>query len=239
MDGIGLLQTMTLSSMVLEAMPSTSTFATALYVGTPSPQHVLGVVDSRLHRISASCAFKQPSKVLSRRKRPASWGRTQDTPCCSLPAAASPDAAREEDPWMGDSIAAVSGDIAEGENSAPFFSHSMISAAATAAAAAAATTTATAAAATTTAAGDGEVDSKGGNEEMFTFAPSPLPEGTTLRAMQETDIDSVVGLAFEEFYEGPTIVEGVSGLDIWQATWRRARLNGSFQDSDVEELTDW
>eukprot|EP00904_Undaria_pinnatifida_P009254 jgi/Undpi1/5459/HiC_scaffold_2.g00738.m1 len=57
--------------------------------------------------------------------------------------------------------------------------------------------------------------------------------------MQETDIDSVVGLAFEEFYEGPTIVEGVSGLDIWQATWRRARLNGSFQDSDVEELTDW
>ena len=231
MDGIGFLKTLTLSSMVLEVMPTTPAFATALYAGNANacPSHVLG--DSRLRRIPTSCAAFKPSKTLSRRRRPASWGRTQGPPRCSLPSTASADAGREEDTWI-DNISGGAADTGD----APFFAPSMITAAAATATAAAAAT-ATTGGAGGAGGGDG-IDSRG-DREAFTFASKPLPEGTTLRPMLETDIDSVVGLAFEEFYEGPVKVENVRGVKIWEETWRRAKLNGSFQGDDVEELTDW
>ena len=239
MEGIGLLKTLTLSSMVLEAMPTTPAFATALYLGNVNvcPSHVLG--DSRLRRIPSSCAAFKPSKALSRRRRPASWGHSQDPPRCLLPAAASADAGREEDPWMND----IPGGVADA-GEAPFFSPSMMTAAAAATSTAAAAGAAAAAAAAAAAGGGGSAGGGGGvdstsDREAFTFAPKPLPEGTTLRPMQETDIDSVVGLAFQEFYEGPVNVDDVRGVDIWGETWRRAKLYGSFQEDDIEELNDW
>lgn len=78
--------------------------------------------------------------------------------------------------------------------------------------------------------------------DAFTFPPKPLPEGRVVRPMREGDIDSVVDLAFEEFYEGPAEVEDTASLEgwrVWEETWRRATLIGHFEEADVEKLTDW
>ncbi|CAM9906024.1 unnamed protein product [Pylaiella littoralis] len=77
--------------------------------------------------------------------------------------------------------------------------------------------------------------------KAFVFTAKPLPEGATLRGMEQSDVDGVVGLAFEEYYEGPTeFSSGVhEGFGVLKSTWRRAVQRGVVEEADVEQLTDW
>lgn len=63
--------------------------------------------------------------------------------------------------------------------------------------------------------------------------------------MQPEDIDSVVALAFEEYYSASSdflqalSVDGVNTGGVLGAICKRAGENGSFERSDVDRLVDW
>lgn len=76
------------------------------------------------------------------------------------------------------------------------------------------------------------------------LAAKPLGEGRTLRRMQECDIDGVVGLACEEFYEGPIDVTGqmLGTMDLWSTCgrmWRELSSSDEVDQTKVEELSEW
>ncbi|CAB1099868.1 unnamed protein product [Ectocarpus sp. CCAP 1310/34] len=81
----------------------------------------------------------------------------------------------------------------------------------------------------------------GQSRDAFTFAPKPLREGRVLRAMKRADVDGVVNLAFEEYYNGPMdFSAGLrGGFAVLESAWRSALRNGKFQEADKERLTDW
>lgn len=71
-----------------------------------------------------------------------------------------------------------------------------------------------------------------------------LSEGRNVRPMRESDLDDVVGLALSEFYEGGTDLENTENiknqtLEMFGEAWQRASLNGRFDQTDMERLTDW
>lgn len=82
------------------------------------------------------------------------------------------------------------------------------------------------------------VDS-GGGSDAFVFEPNPLPQGRSLRRLKPADIDGVVALAFEEYYDGAADIAQATALEVWGDTWEQGTLNGSFDQSDVDQLTDW
>lgn len=74
--------------------------------------------------------------------------------------------------------------------------------------------------------------------------PQALSEGRSLRPMRESDLAEVVGLALSEFYEGGTDLENTAStksqtLEMFGEAWQRASLNGRFDQTDMERLTDW
>lgn len=83
---------------------------------------------------------------------------------------------------------------------------------------------------------------------VSTSALKPLLEGRVLRKMNKADINDVVCLAFEEYYDCPaefglntrTGVDNLDGLfSLLEAMWRNAILNQRFEEADVQKLTDW
>lgn len=83
-------------------------------------------------------------------------------------------------------------------------------------------------------------------EVALVFDPSQLAPGRTLRIMQPGDIDSVVALAFEEYYTSPDLLQamtlengGGGSRGILGATWEWASTNGLFNQADADRLVDW
>lgn len=71
-----------------------------------------------------------------------------------------------------------------------------------------------------------------------------LLEGRIVRPMRESDLADVVGLALSEFYEGGSDLENTASiksqaLEMFGEAWQRASLNGHFDQTDLERLTDW
>lgn len=86
----------------------------------------------------------------------------------------------------------------------------------------------------------------------FSFGPRALSGNRKLRRLRREDIDGVVALAFEEYYEGAAELlqatsatasleggGGGGGGGSWGATWQSAVSKGGFDQIDVDRLVDW
>lgn len=218
MDGFSLLRLLTLSSMAPHSfafVPPMHSLSDIRYLP------VLRPTSTTLDELRKPAAPGRRREHQHHQPQRPSWNRVLNTPpeCSSSAAASSQDASSpDEDPWLSELARAAE------SSSTPYFGPnanvermrlSDI---------------------------DGDID--GGDREASPFAPKPLREGRVVRPMRESDVDGVVVLAFAEFYEGPidmaTGAEAASlgGWRVWEETWRRARLNGGFDQADVDRLTD-
>lgn len=145
-----------------------------------------------------------------------------DAPQCSSSTVASSDAAREDDPWQSVERAASgeSGERASYRSCSPANSEYQGP---------------VSPGRSTRLEG---VDS-GDGRDAFVFEAKPLPQGRSLRRLKPTDIDGVVALAFEEYYDGGADVAQATASETWGDTLRQGTLKGGFDQSDVDELTDW
>lgn len=217
MDGVSLLKNILLSSWALDSVHPTFAF-----ISTPPP---IAVADSPVPT-SLRCGAKL-RRIEFTPRIPCRWCQplrrgVVDAPQCSSSAVASSDAAREDDPWQSVERAASgeSGEKASYRSSSPANSEyqGLVSSGVS-----------------TRLAG---VDSRDGRD-AFVFEAKPLPQGRSLRRLEPTDIDGVVALAFEEYYDGGADVAQATALQMWGDTLRQGTEKGRFDQGDVDELTDW